>query len=84
LYDKYRAVLLIAFAFSLMGGFMAKSFGRRLCPWFWLSIPLPLITCIVLLCLSVVKQTLTPSEEASRPFNPLSGERLPKQYDYED
>jgi hypothetical protein len=49
--------LLIVFAFPLMGGFMALTFGRRFWPWFWLSFPLPFISCIILLCLPAKRKS---------------------------
>jgi hypothetical protein len=44
-------VIGIMFLLPLIAGFMAKSFGRKFWPWFWLSIPLPVITQCILICL---------------------------------
>lgn len=37
--------------FPLIGGIMAKSFGRKFWVWFWVSVPLPFISLIILLSL---------------------------------
>lgn len=44
-------VILIPFFFPVLGGLMAKCFGRSYWFWFWLSVPLPMISQIILLCL---------------------------------
>jgi hypothetical protein len=43
--------MLIPFFFPLVGGLMARSFGRSFWVWFWISVPLPFVSCIILLCL---------------------------------
>jgi MFS family permease len=44
-------LLFIPLVMPLIAGQMAKSFGRKFWPWFFIGIPLPFITNIILLCL---------------------------------
>jgi hypothetical protein len=44
-------VLFIPFMFPLIGGIMARCYGRKFWVWFCLSIPLPFISLIILLSL---------------------------------
>jgi MFS family permease len=44
-------LLLIPIALPFMAGYMAKRFGRNFWLWFWISIPLPIISCFILACL---------------------------------
>lgn len=44
-------ILFIPFVFPVIGGVMAKCFGRKFWVWFWLSVPLPFISLIILLSL---------------------------------
>jgi hypothetical protein len=39
-----------------VAGLMARSLGRSFWLWFWISIPLPFVSCIILLCLPVGRQ----------------------------
>lgn len=53
-------LVLLPLVLPYLAGQMAKSFGRKFWPWFFLGIPLPIITHIILLCLpdkSKEKQT---------------------------
>ena len=43
--------LLIPLSPPLMAGYVAKRFGRNFWTWFFISIPLPLISCFILVCL---------------------------------
>lgn len=49
-------LLAIPLFFPVVGGLMAKSFGRSFWFWFWLSLPLPLIAHSILLCLPEKEQ----------------------------
>ena len=44
-------ILFIPLFFPLIGGLMAQCYGRKFWLWFWLSIPLPFISLIILLSL---------------------------------
>ena len=44
-------IIFIPFIMPLITGLMAKSFGRKFWPWFFIGIPLPFIANVVLLCL---------------------------------
>jgi hypothetical protein len=48
--------LAIPLVMPTISGLMAKSFGRRFWPWFWLGFPLPFISNIILLCLPDLSQ----------------------------
>ena len=58
--------LLIPLLLPVATGLMAKNFGRKFWPWFFLGIPLPFIANIILLCLpdkskkTQEKQTVIP------------------------
>ena len=43
--------LLIPLLLPVTAGLMAKSFGRKFWPWFFIGIPLPFIANVILLCL---------------------------------
>lgn len=49
------------FVLPFISGIMAKSFGRKFWPWFFIGIPLPLIANVILLCLpdKAKKETAT-------------------------
>ncbi|TAL42215.1 MAG: hypothetical protein EPN92_11860 [Chitinophagaceae bacterium] len=42
-------LLFIPLLFPVAGAYMAKSFGRNFWLWFWLSVPLPFISMIILI-----------------------------------
>lgn len=44
-------LLLIPVSLPFMAGYMAKRFGRNFWVWFFISIPLPLISCFIIACL---------------------------------
>ena len=44
-------LLFIPLAMPMIAGLMAKSFGRKFWPWFFIGIALPFIANIILLCL---------------------------------
>jgi hypothetical protein len=44
-------LLMIPLFWPVVTGLMAISFGRKFWPWFYVGIPLPLVACIILLCL---------------------------------
>jgi len=44
-------LLSIPVSLPFMAGYMAKRFGRSFWVWFFLSIPLPLISCFIIACL---------------------------------
>lgn len=44
-------LLIIPLFMPMIAGLMAKSFGRKFWPWFFIGIPLPLIANIILFCL---------------------------------
>ena len=44
-------LLFIPVSLPFMAGYMAKRFGRNFWVWFFLSIPLPLISCFIIACL---------------------------------
>ena len=44
-------VLFIPLLFPVIGGCMAKCYGRKFWFWFWFSLLLPFISLIILLCL---------------------------------
>ena len=44
-------ILFIPFLIPVIGGCMAKCFGRKFWTWFWISLPLPFISFIILLSL---------------------------------
>ena len=49
-------LLLLPFIMPVITGCMAKSFGRRFWPWFFLGIPLPFVAIVILLCLPQKKK----------------------------
>jgi hypothetical protein len=61
-------LLLIPFVLPIVAGLMAKSFGRKFWPWFFIGIPLPFIANIILLCLpdKTKKENEAKSEENER------------------
>jgi len=44
-------ILFIPLMFPVIGGCMAKCYGRKFWTWFWISLPLPFISFIILLSL---------------------------------
>jgi len=44
-------LLLLPLFLPHVTGQMAKSFGRKFWPWFFIGVPLPLVANIILLCL---------------------------------
>lgn len=44
-------LLLLPLLLPVMAGYIAKRFGRKFWVWFLISIPLPLISCFILVCL---------------------------------
>ena len=44
-------LVMVPVALPVMSGYMAKRFGRNFWLWFFISIPLPLISCFILACL---------------------------------
>ena len=46
-------LILVPFFWPVITGLMAKNFGRKFWPWFFIGIPLPFIAVIVLLFLPV-------------------------------
>jgi len=44
-------ILVIPFILPLITGLMAKSFGRKFWPWFFIGLPLPFVANVILLCL---------------------------------
>ena len=44
-------IIFIPFIMPFITGQMAKCFGRKFWPWFFIGIPLPFIANIILLCL---------------------------------
>lgn len=54
--------LLLPLAFPVIAGCMARSFGRSYRFWFWISFLLPVVSCIILLCLPNKKKSLTAVE----------------------
>ena len=44
-------LLLIPVSLPFMAGYMAMRFGRNFWVWFFISIPLPLISCFIIACL---------------------------------
>ena len=44
-------ILFIPFMFPILGGCMARCFGRKFWLWFWISLLLPFISLIILLSL---------------------------------
>ena len=44
-------VAIIPLALPFMAGYIARRFGRSFWFWFLLSIPLPLISCFIVVCL---------------------------------
>ena len=43
--------LLLPFALPVIAGYLAKRFERSFWLWFWISIPLPFISCFIILWL---------------------------------
>jgi hypothetical protein len=43
--------IMIPFFFPVIAGLMAKNFGRRFWPWFFIAFALPFIANVILLCL---------------------------------
>jgi MFS family permease len=50
-FDFALSLVLTPFILPFITGLMAKYFGRKFWPWFFIGIPLPLIANILLLCL---------------------------------
>jgi hypothetical protein len=44
-------LLAIPFIIPFITGIMARTYGRKFWPWFFLGLPLPFIACAILLCL---------------------------------
>ena len=44
-------LVLLPLLLPIMAGYIAKRFGRSFWLWFFISIPLPLISCFILVCL---------------------------------
>jgi hypothetical protein len=44
-------LLMIPLFWPVVTGLMAISFGRKFWTWFFIGIPLPLVGCIIMLCL---------------------------------
>jgi len=49
-------LVLVPLFIPVLTGLMAKTFGRKFWPWFFIGIPLPLVGCIILLCLPEKKK----------------------------
>lgn len=52
-------LLLLPFFLPVLNGLMARSFGRKFWPWFFIGLALPLVGCIILLCLPEKPKKLT-------------------------
>ena len=64
--------LLLPFAFPLMAGYTAKRFGRNFWFWFFLSFPLPLVSCFIVVCLPDKSSCEVPVEDEEI-FKELNG-----------
>ena len=49
-------IVAIPLFFPLIGGLMAKSFGRSFWVWFFISCLLPFVSCFILVCLPYKKK----------------------------
>jgi hypothetical protein len=65
-------LLFIPVLLPFMAGYMAKRFGRNFWVWFFLSIPLPLISCFIIACLPD-KSIQPPAVENQDIFMKLNG-----------
>lgn len=63
-------LLLIPLGFPILGGLMAKSFGRNFWVWFAISCFLPFISCFIIVCLPYKKR------EAKKLRLPVQNEEL--------
>jgi hypothetical protein len=57
--------LLLPLILPFIAGQMAKSFGRKFWPWFFIAIPLPLIANIILACLPDKSKELSSQNNTS-------------------
>jgi hypothetical protein len=67
-------LLLIPVSLPFMAGYMARRFGRNFWVWFFISIPLPLISCFIIACLPD-RSTLPVAVESQDIFMELNGIR---------
>ena len=54
------SALFVMMVFPFAGACMAKNFGRSFWIWFWLSVPLPFITLIILISLPDKSKEIVP------------------------
>lgn len=58
--------LIIPLGFQILGGLMARSFGRNFWVWFGIYCFLPFISCFILVCLPYKKRLANESGEPVR------------------
>jgi len=60
-------VLVIPFILPLITGLMAKSFGRKFWPWFFIGLPLPFVANVILLC---------PQDKSKKELKSITGKKI--------
>ena len=64
-------LIFIPVLLPMMTGYMAERFGRNFWTWFFISIPLPLVSCFIIICLpdNSVQPAAVESEDIFKQLN---------------